>query len=177
MNVCISEQPIRLELSAFKGIGTTVVHSNAHEAYGFLKSHADRPFAVAQMRTLLSSAGARNLDSDDEVWREAARRLVAGRLHLTMSEPVAAYGGELADNALPSPLSAPPKRSPVSAEKPVPPPRKRPPAEEAPAPEPEQTASLDQDVQAEALERAAAAGTPFCAMCEKARRLAAGEPA
>jgi hypothetical protein len=177
MNVCISEHPVRLELSVFKGGGTAIVHSNAHEAYSFLKAHANRPFAAGAMRTLLSGGGAPSPGSDDEVWREAARQLAAGRLHLSVSERSEANGVAVADSSLSgSPASAPPKRSPVSAERPLPPPRKRAPVEEAPAPEPEQTASLDQDVQAAMLERAATGGRPLCAVCEKARMLA-GEPA
>lgn len=172
MRVCICERPFRLELSTFRATGAaiTIVHANAHEAREYLQSRARPPFAVDQLRKLLEGRGARRLASDDEVWREAAAQLMAGRLYLTQSEEKTFHAAAIADLAATAPA---PKRPIVSPSPPLPPPRKQEP-EALPPPEPDVTARLEQDVQAGALEQAAKDGTPFCEVCEKAR---AAQPA
>jgi hypothetical protein len=174
MNVCLSNHPDRLELSVFRARGAygTVMHGSAQEVYRYIKARTSRMGAASELRELLVKQGARNLNSDDDVLREAASQVMLGRLFLLLGEQEGGTGSGPADPEAPPAPAERPKRPGMSAPPPLPPPRK-PAVTEAPAPEPEITAALAQDVQAAALEQAAKDGTPFCEVCAKAAAEAA----
>lgn len=170
MNVCLSDQPDRLELSIFRARGAygAVAHGSAQEVYRYIKARTSRIGAAAELRELMAKQGARNLRTDDDVLREVASQVMLGRLFLLLGEQRPAVSPGTGDPDAPPAPAERPKRPAVSPPPPLPPPRKAA-ATEAPPPEPEVTAALAQDVQAAALEEAAKDGTPFCEVCEKAR--------
>ena len=170
MNVCLSDQPDRLELSIFRARGAygAVAHGSAQEVYRYIKARTSRIGAAAELRELLVKQGARNLPTDDDVLREVASQVMLGRLFLLLGEQRPAVSPGTGDPDAPPAPAERPRRPAVSPPPPLPPPRKAA-ATEAPPPEPEVTAALAQDVQAAALEAAAKDGTPFCEVCEQAR--------
>lgn len=164
MNIRLCERPYRVELSVFRGsnAGGAVVHSSAQEVYHYLKARTG-PFSVTdELRQFLAEEGVDSLRPDDDVLREVAAQVMMGRLFLIQTEQTTGDGA-VVEAVMDAParvveLSKPPGRSP---------PPRRPVAPEAPQPALEQTALIEQDVQAAALELAAVDGTPFCSVCEK----------
>jgi hypothetical protein len=125
---------------------------------------------MAALRQLLAQRGARYLVSDDDVLREAAAKIMTERLFLIHPEREPAGIALVEDAPPPAEVS---KRPAVRPPAPLPPPRKQQTAQAVEAaPEPELTALLAQDVQAASMEQAAQNGTPFCAVCERARNAA-----
>lgn len=174
MNVRISDHPVRLELSVFRAAGGagSVQHGSANDVYRYLKASSRRS-APEELRELLARHSSRVLRSDDDLWREAAAQVMMGKLFLIQPQ-VSAPAGGAAVEAAEAPVAERPKRPGMSPPPPLPPPR-RPAVTEAPLAAPEQTAFLEQDVQAAALEQAAVSGTPFCEVCEKAKAARAAE--
>lgn len=174
MNVRISDHPLRLELSVFRASGGAgmVQHGSANDVYRYLKASSGRG-APEELRELLARHSSRALRSDDDLWREAAAQVMMGKLFLIQPQAAAAAGGAAVE-AADAPLAERPKRPGMTPPAPLPPPR-RPAVTEAPQAEPEQTAFLEQDVQAATLEQAAVNGTPFCEVCEKAKAARAAE--
>ena len=88
MNVCLSDQPDRLELSIFRARGAygAVAHGSAQEVYRYIKARTSRIGAAAELRELMAKQGARNLRTDDDVLREVASQVMLGRLFLLLSE-------------------------------------------------------------------------------------------
>lgn len=177
MNIRIANHPIRLELRTFRPTGGScaIVHGSEHDTYRYLKTCVHQPSVMAELRRLLAERGARPLASDDDVLHAAAAGIMMERLFLVQAEQVPGAGGTVDGMAQEAPVEAL-KRPAVRAPAPLPAPCKRQ-VTEAPPPAPELTAFLEQDVQAAGMEQAAVNATPFCEVCERARREAAGAEA
>jgi len=170
MDLCISNHPVRLELSRFQPADASIAITFAgqREAEQFLRAQAVLPTAMPALRELLATNGVA-APGDDAVWRGVALLLVTRRLHLVRR--TAPSGGRSGAATAAPPAPAPgPKRGAVAATPPVPPPSGAKAADPPPAQEVERTAALDQDVQAAGLEQAHAGAKPFCAVCEKLRQ-------
>lgn len=138
------------------------------QALAWLHQHRPGAAGMAQLRTLLGDRYGRGLVHDDhEVLRRVADALHGGALQL-YRRPTAALVPVVAV-ASAAGADAPPQRAAVSGPGRTPPPRS-PAATTAVQAESDGLDHVDQDAQAEVLEAAARDGTPFCAVCEQAKR-------
>lgn len=172
MNIRIANHPVRLELRTFRPTGgnCAIVHGTEHDTYRYLKASIRQPSVMAELRALLAERGARPMASDDDVLHAAAAGIMMERLFLVQAEQ-SAGAGSTADAMAPAVPVEALKRPAVRPPAPLPAPCK-PQATEAPTVAPELTASLEQDVQAAGMEQASVNATPFCEVCERARRTA-----
>jgi len=170
MRTCISQGPPRVEIrsqtdAALANRGETVLPvQGVLDAVAVLRRHCRDRQAAAALRQLAGGP----TGTGEEALRAVAAQLAAGRLILVACERMtsrAAATDGAADNNVVERERRPPVREPA----PLPPPR-RPSPVAAPAPEAELADDLAQDVQAAALEQAAADGTPFCEVCRAAAR-------
>lgn len=175
MRICICHAPRRLEvrerhdLAAGSLIETVIALRHEEDAYALLRLHCSDGNAVSGLRQLLAqTTHLPGQISDDAVLRQVALKLGSGALQV-----VALHASQTARSSADSPAASAPapaaaKRAPQQAQDPLPPPQAKAPVKPA---EQEQEAldTVDQDAQAETLEKAAEDGKPFCAVCEKAK--------
>ena len=190
MRICLSHTHGQLEIrpswdgacagQAAGAAETTILLRDAGQAHRLLGQYCTNAYVMMQLRQLLAGEVLQlHRRSDRDILGDIAGRLANGRLLAILVAP-----------SLPTQRSAPlgDASAPLTGAAPVPAPRARPlrpPPEPEPVvfarhaiaappdaivePAPEFDDGVDQDAQAATLELAAQHGTPFCAICERAR--------